>query len=135
MTFQSRTYSIPALVYSSHSVCFLTRTLSWRAESGYNFCVACAGDHHSQGEPFPFRASTGSPHRQYQFHRSHDLGGSDGHSFEGLVSIQTFHIVKLCADLARCSRDDLILRSQIRLQTQNFRIQLRRVLGTLRALD
>jgi hypothetical protein len=37
--------------------------------------------------------------------------------------------------LARCGRDALILRSQIRLQTQNFRVQLRRVLGTLRALD
>ena len=63
------------------------------------------------------------------------IWGSDGHSFEGVVSIQTFHIVTLCADLARCCRDALILSSQIRLQTQNFRVQLRRVLGTLRTLD
>ena len=63
------------------------------------------------------------------------IWGSDGHTFEGVVSIQTFHIVTLCANLARCGRDALILRSQIRLQTQNFRVQLRRVLGTLRALD
>lgn len=63
------------------------------------------------------------------------IWGSDGHTFEGVVSIQTFHIVTLCSNLTWCSRDTLILRSQIRLQTQNFRVQLRRVLGTLRALD